>query len=808
MVWFSREKPAGQMPAWHLIALLFALCLSLGSFAVTAHAQNEDEQARLDLWNAAIERVNTGIRRLEVSDPELRDMRGQVSTVMEEASAFAAQLAPEVAAAAAQIKTLSPASGSNETLSDAIKAELQVAEKTYADLSGSQRQAQAIVARGAATLAKINDRRRQMFTARLLQHGSSIIDPQLWLDASAEAPNFAGEIGDIVVEWSGAIGNNADRSAVAVIGLFLVTLGLAVIPGRRVLLRRLWRPAKDAARSRRDKVLAGTAIVAINTLVPATALFAGHALLQSFDLVPERISEIWFSLSAVVIVFCMSLGIARALLAPGHPELRLVSLDDALAGRIYRLVVTIAFIQSLAIFINRLTRITATAPPFTIVIAGILTISSAVLIIITVRALNRRPDASEGDEEEEGESGSALRRAAFVLASIAAAAAIAACLLGFIAFGRFITTQVAWAATVFSLLFLLTALLDELTAAWFRRQGAVGSRLISSVGFAPRSLTQLGVVFNGVARVILTAIALLSVIAPWGFDSDSVFVSIRQVFVGFTIGSIVVSPSTLLTALVVFAAGLVATRALQQWLETRFLPTTRLDSGLRNSIRTSIGHVGWILAAVVAFTYAGLDLSSIAIVAGALSVGIGLGLQGIVNNFVSGLILLAERPIRAGDWISVGAEEGIVKRINVRATEIETFDRATVIVPNSSLITGVVKNMVLHDRSGRAIVKIMVAKTADPQIVRDVLMTIAKAHPLVLSFPEPLVLFTDFDASSLRFELICYVTDNGKGGIVRSDIRFQCFIEFGRNGIELPPAFPGDVASPPQIGEHSPMPNR
>ncbi|MBN9000308.1 MAG: mechanosensitive ion channel, partial [Rhizobiales bacterium] len=233
----------------------------------------------------------------------------------------------------------------------------------------------------------------------------------------------------------------------------------------------------------------------------------------------------------------------------------------------------------------------------------------------------------------------------------------------------------------------------------------------------------------------------------------------------------------------------------------------KVDPGVRNSIRTIVGHLGWILAGVIAFGYAGLDLSSIAIVAGALSVGIGLGLQGIVNNFVSGLVLLAERPIRAGDWIVVGGEEGIVKRINIRATDIETFDRATVIVPNSSLITGTVKNMVLHDRSGRAIVKVVLAKTNDPAEVRRVLLAIAKAHPLVLSFPEPLVLFNDFDASSMTLQLVCFISDNGKSGVVASDIRFRCFEEFAAHGISLPLAFPGDVASPRQIGEHSPQSN-
>lgn len=126
-----------------------------------------------------------------------------------------------------------------------------------------------------------------------------------------------------------------------------------------------------------------------------------------------------------------------------------------------------------------------------------------------------------------------------------------------------------------------------------------------------------------------------------------------------------------------------------------------IDTGLRNSIKTSLGYVGFITAVALALGYLGLSFDKLAIVAGALSVGIGFGLQSIVSNFVSGLILLWERAIRVGDWIVVGDEQGFVRRINVRSTEIETFDRAMMIVPNSNLVTGVVKNWVRTDRVGR-----------------------------------------------------------------------------------------------------------
>ena len=167
--------------------------------------------------------------------------------------------------------------------------------------------------------------------------------------------------------------------------------------------------------------------------------------------------------------------------------------------------------------------------------------------------------------------------------------------------------------------------------------------------------------------------------------------------------------------------------AIQNWLEDRYLPTTRLDSGLRNSIKTSLGYTGFLLALALAAANLGVDFQKLAIVAGALSVGIGFGLQSIVNNFVSGLILLWERAVRVGDWVVVGADQGYVRKINVRSTEIETFDRAAVIVPNSNLVSGVVKNLMRTDRVGRLTIELVVQRfTADPEKVREVLLDIAR----------------------------------------------------------------------------------
>src|SRR6202040_1029442 len=206
---------------------------------------------------------------------------------------------------------------------------------------------------------------------------------------------------------------------------------------------------------------------------------------------------------------------------------------------------------------------------------------------------------------------------------------------------------------------------------------------------------------------------------------------------GAGVGAVSISLSTIIIAILLLLFGFIATRAVQRWLDRRFLPRTGLDPGLQNSVSVLFGYAGVITALIIALAELGIDLQKIALIAGALSVGIGFGLQSVVSNFVSGLILLAERPIRVGDSIVVKGEEGWVRRIRVRATEIETFERASVIIPNSELITGVVKNWTHANTMGRIILKIGVDYASDPEQVRDLLLACANEHPQVVDVPPP-----------------------------------------------------------------------
>jgi potassium efflux system protein len=278
----------------------------------------------------------------------------------------------------------------------------------------------------------------------------------------------------------------------------------------------------------------------------------------------------------------------------------------------------------------------------------------------------------------------------------------------------------------------------------------------------------------------------------WGLGQTNLQSLLSALLHGFQIAQIQIVPLRILIGILFFILLSIATRLLRTYIAKT--ANLELAQGNRESLASIVGYIGFAIAILIGLLVAGVNFSGLAIIAGALSVGIGFGLQNIVNNFVSGVILLIERPIKPGDRIIVGDTEGYVRKISIRSTNIITTHRADVIVPNSELVSKQVTNFMLYDTNFLISTSVGVAYGSDIQAVKKLLLEIAQHHSQIITNRkgfEPQVYFRKFGDNSLEFELVCLITDVNIKSDVQSDLNFAIEKIFHEHKIEI--AFPQRV---------------
>ena len=749
----------------------------------------------------SVETAEKSIQQLKELEGELQRLRTDVERIIYDLTAAAESLRPQLAEVRDQITKLGPPPATGQPPeSDTVAGERARLNGMAAALDGAVKTSELAWVRAKQLIDRITVMRYQIFTRNLFERRQSPLLPALWRDVAERMDSVLGRFRYYGGDWLYWAARKSFELMLLAVGL-TVLLGAAFLAKNQILGPRQARPAAPPTFFARVSRVAWLA--PLSMLAPVAAAVIAYVAFESLDLQFAPWDGVAMTMLKGVILFAAAATLANAVLAPRLPWWRLVPVDNATAGRLAFFIKAFVGVYVVDIDPDRIRPRDLRAP------------HRHDRAIVHHQPDLRRPARGAAVDAVRAPIGCRparqrrSRRAARrhlppsplwvkLPLWLIAVLIIGAAMLGYIALARFVAYQLVMSGVV--LTHPRPALSrDPRRHAWpLRRQACprrASRRTASASTRSSRSSSHASSSSQLTFALILAALPVFML--QWGFSGADIRDYSKALLFGFEVGQFRISLARILIGIAIFIGLLFLTRVIQRWLREGMLHQQRVDTGIANSIDTAVGYGGVALAALISVSYAGFDITSLAIVAGALSVGIGFGLQSIVNNFVSGLILLVERPIKVGDWVVVGGEQGNVRRISVRSTEIETFDRASLIVPNSELISGRVLNWTHRNLLGRVVIKVSVEPNADPHKVIGLLAGVAEAHPTVLKVPQPQALLDSFGSDKLEFSLRATLSDVTAGGRVQSDLRVAILQAFREAGLiaTLQPSTP--MPTPP-----------
>lgn len=736
-------------------------------------------------WQGILDSISQAIERPGVLNSEFDGFLEETNAVSISAQSEVNRLEVQVEQLKAQLDELGPKPEDNGVAEAAEITEKRVAlESEFAALDAKLKEAKVSLLRTQQIEERITTLRKDRFFSKIELQTENLFTFGFWGRFLAGFEGFGKSLGLLVTDSFSVLFNELSKNTSSQILLALFSLVFILIFMRaRDMLNQFEVFESETQfgtlKSRFIRFCRSGVLVAI---LP----YLFYKLFSSLGLLTKRMDELLQGIVIVVGFVILAITLMHILTAKSEGRDRLLKVSDATSSRIRRIINSGLLIALFLAILN--TTSTAIIAPFEVAV-GLSLMSSLVIAATCMLVLWAlyKDNYLLGAEQKEIRFWRVLKFVSWILSFVI----IATGLFGYVALGEFLAQQLLFGLVVIGSVWLLLRFVDRNFQPLIEAEIAAAE---SDAGEARKKNTKQALILgNGLINLGIYSAAGILLMLPWGYRTSDFYQIFNDAFFGFEIGGLRISIATILFAVVLFVIGYTITIALRSWLNNRYLPTTGLDIGVSNSISTVLGYLGFAIAAVLAISAAGFDLSNLAIVAGALSLGIGFGLQSIVSNFVSGLILLAERPIKAGDWVVTTGGEGTVTKISVRSTEIETFERATIIVPNSSLITDPVTNWTHDNKLGRIAIAIGVGYDSDPEQVREILLKCANENPRVLSIPQASVFFMDFGASSLDFQLRCFLSDINYMLTVQSELRFAILKALREANIEIP--FPQRVVT-------------
>lgn len=741
--------------------------------------------ARLDAHEERLRAIRRASRDKAASDAALQAQKAAIEPIQADLAEALSTLTPRLQDTRDRLTELGPAPPSGQPPEPADVAEARARLlRMQSTLEGSTKRARLLQVEASQLSESLTTRLRKNFSTRLWAHSRSVFDPTLWGDFVTSLPEDLQRAGAAVASPGQAARAAPGGAAQAWAGV-LAALGLFLLVPGRIILTRLGR--RLAVSRLPNTGLRKSALALWLTLVGAlTPTLAGlllYSAAQDALRLTPAVDGLLRALIGAVFYAATIDALGRSLLSPGRSSWRLAPVSDAFAARVGFFPSIIGAAVAWASF-QAPAGVLLGASPAAVEASRCLSVVLQLLAVGGALAW-ARSNAPVARADSEPEASRLPWVLAATVAWLALVAALAAVATGYVALARFIVGQLIWVATVLASLFLLMRFVDDLCEALFAPRLGLSRLIGAATGLSDQALEQIGVLLSGVLRLGLIVFGWMAIVAPFGGSAREVFTRATSSEMAFKLGQLSISPGLIFGGVVVFAIGLVITRVVRGWLETTYLPKTRIDVGLRTSLTAGLTYLGAMIALLTTCAYLGLDLSKIALFASALSVGIGFGLQAVIGNFVSGLILLAERPLKVGDRIAIGDQEGDVRRINIRATEIEMGDRSKLIVPNSDLISKVVRNVTHGGALGQVKFVLRVANDADPAEVRRLILDQIATHPGVLRDPPPSVYLTNVSDGALDFTVVAAIASARQATGIKSDLLFALVAELKTRGVKL-----------------------
>ena len=764
---------------------LLAIFLLLSFFSGLSWAQAKTwGQNQLSDWNASIEQSSKQLASPDLDDETLKKLRDKLIEIRDGIHSVRDEFNLEAGSLNDELSALGPPPAESEP-----KESVGIAKKRsslnahLSTIEGKIKETDLTLAHTEKALKKLSSIRIDRFTHKIFSRGLSAASPEVWQKALPDLYEKWTSGRMQFEQWQSEENFLQQLTSIAIhLSLAIAAVLVVVWPLSRGIFRRFGRIPEVLEPTYVELLRAALTFAFVKILLPSAVAVTVYLVLDYDFHWGKGAGRIPFSaLTAALMVILVS-GVSRALISPLENRWRLMPLDNSDARYIYRVIVGLAWVFAVDLVLGEWYVVKGASLELTILQNFIIGLLIAALLL----ALLVRNQLWQSDIELRKIGQAGLWRGLHGLIAILVLLIPISALAGYVAFSRLLGTQIVLTGGLYILVSAVNALGMELIDELLSKKTEIGTKIRQNLELTDDGGELLAFWLKVAFSLVIYLSAVLTFLVIWGAGGEDLNEWLYTALFGFKIAGVTVSIATLFLAIILFSGILLVTRLLQRFLEHRILPRTRIDLGIQNSIRAATGYIGFIIAVVFAISTLGIDLTKLAIIAGALSVGIGFGLQNVVNNFVSGLILLIERPIKVGDWVVVGDRQGYVKKVKVRATEIQTFDRASVFIPNSDLISLPLLNWTHADKTGRVVVPVGVAYGTDTHKVRAVLLEVAASHPVVFKIPAPSVIFKGFGDSCLNFELRAFIQDVDKVVAVNSDLCFEIDETFRENGIEIP----------------------